>query len=252
MKQETDWKHHQKRFKQSGLSVAAYCKKHGLNAATARRHLKVGLPPQAIKIPPKEKGRSRRKRIDWSALKLEFLEGSFVTLRDFAKLKGIDPNSGNFLKSTKTWLQEKANLRQVSEHKAVSQLETGLIETIKEQLQEEAHYCLNKLEELRRHDVEIDTAKSLESAHRSIEIRIRSLKEIKGFLKELNPLHLQGKFNLEEELKRLYGHELAYGNVPSALQVLRTLSQLEMVEGFNWQLFAAWADEEWEIKGRDE
>lgn len=87
-------------------TLVAFCAREGLDPECTRK---------AFERRRKAEGRSGQKarrdgKARWESLRLEFLEGDWQTLADFARAKALNSATGYFSKMTRGWLDQRAEI----------------------------------------------------------------------------------------------------------------------------------------------
>jgi hypothetical protein len=102
----------------TGMTLKAFCGREGLDPECARKAFERRRKAQgkAGTRPRKDAGAK------WESMRLEFLQGDWQTLRDYARHKGLNPATGYFARQTAGWLDEKAQIREQSRAESVAHL----------------------------------------------------------------------------------------------------------------------------------
>jgi len=95
--------------KATKVSLAKFCRVEGLPYDTARKAFKSINGRKAEKRSNSESEilKGNRRRHNWEAYRIEFLEVGFQTLSEFARHKNISRHSATFKKRTKGWLKDR-------------------------------------------------------------------------------------------------------------------------------------------------
>jgi hypothetical protein len=96
--------------KNTGMSLKQFCEREQLNYSTVRNAFQKVKANPPVKSKWKQTHTRKTRAHDWPAYRIEFLEGPYENLSEFARAKGLNRSASNFLKKTKGWLQEKAKI----------------------------------------------------------------------------------------------------------------------------------------------
>lgn len=108
--------------KNTGMSLKAFCEREKLKYDTVRKGFQKVRANPPVKKPPKKQRKTRRH--NWEAYRIEFLEGPYKNLSEFARSKNLIRDSKGFKTQTKQWLAEKAKVvakEQAAEAEAIAE-----------------------------------------------------------------------------------------------------------------------------------
>lgn len=118
-----DWNRNYKKFlaakkEDPKLTISGFCKITGYPYSSTQKAFAKRMKGTG------GKGKTPRRitRHDWPAYKIEFLSGDFLSLSDFARHKGLNPDAGAFRYATKGWLEQKEKIRAKTEKKAIAEI----------------------------------------------------------------------------------------------------------------------------------
>ena len=247
---KVDWTRHEKQFRRSGLSLREYCEQRGLSLSTARKHIKVGQE-LAKKNLAKASSLKGSWKYHWDGLKREWLSEDYPSLADFARSRGMNPDDANFKKQTHGWNQEKKRLKDKSYQEAKQEVAQAMKKDCRDYFQEIRDQVENTLKFLADSDENlqtllVDDQKDFRDINASAKTRLETAKLAKELLAELQPIPTSSKedFKIDEALKDLFIHVAGTGDLTATLNVLKTIAQVKVMgTGFNWQAFAALAQQ---------
>jgi hypothetical protein len=165
------------------------------------------------KVVRKKRDRKKRskKRHDWKAYKVEFFQGDFPSLSEFARSKGIDPSSTNFRNKTKNWVSEMSKIQGKAELEAKKKFKGCQVSKMRGKMLGLLTNCLHRYFRLKRKekavDNKIDTELELRRAYASIKDVVSGLCELMPFMTKLNKqeevAHIlnqfdKGKYDIEK------------------------------------------------------
>jgi hypothetical protein len=113
-----DWAHWYAVFREvqraGNLTLVDFCRAEKLPYGAAQKAFRrLEMAKEEHSHNRGESGRTARTSAPakWESLRLEFLQGDWITLSDFAKDRGLNSSTGYFSKMTKGWLDQKAEIR---------------------------------------------------------------------------------------------------------------------------------------------
>lgn len=112
--------------KESKVSLAEFCRRENLPYDAARKAFKeIKDKKEGIRKKSKsEVKKDKRRKHNWEVYRIEFLEGGFKTLAEFARHKDISRQSATFKKKTKGWLEDRAIILANAKAEKMAELQT--------------------------------------------------------------------------------------------------------------------------------
>jgi len=113
-------------LKTSKVSLAEFCRRENLPYDSTRKAFKA-IKDKKEGVQEKSKSevkKDKRRKHNWERYRIEFLEGGFKTLAEFARHKDISRHSSTFKKKTKGWLQDRATVLANAKAEKMAELQT--------------------------------------------------------------------------------------------------------------------------------